>query len=58
MAAQRRADGGDEIKKVEREQKGRMGRKGPEIRGRNICDEVGRCFKRHSQSDVFFKPSL
>lgn len=48
--AKRRADGEDEIKKVEteREQKGGMGRGGPEIRGRNICDEVGRCFKRDS----------
>jgi len=38
-------DGGDEIKKVEteREQKGGMGRRGPEIK---ICDEVRRCFKR------------
>lgn len=46
MAAKRTVDGGDEIKKVEteREQKGEMGRRGPEIRGREIRDEVGRCF--------------
>lgn len=50
MVAKRRADGGDEIKKAEteREQKGGMGRRGPENRGRKICDEVGRCFKRDS----------
>lgn len=38
--AKRREDGGDEIKKVEpeREQKGGMGRRGSESRGRNVCE--------------------
>lgn len=50
MVAKRRADGGHEIKKAEteREQKGGMGRRGPENRGRKICDEVGTCFKKDS----------